>query len=340
MPPINVLVMIHGMSPEPEPHSPFDSQGKFWGYNEFWANLCQEQPDLPNLFPQSFIGVEWGHELPQPSLPSVEQLREDQRLTRAQNFVNQRIAYDNLVKAPNDNNVTLSLFSGRGADIPLLTPMVRALVVGLRESIVTRGLGDVIYYTSEQGECYVRQTVYHQVLKKLAQYEQEQDVRIHLIGQSLGVTLTHDFLYGLFAPNHEPGFYKQASEEDKERFKTWRQKRQNGQLKLGSLTSTASQLPLFMMRTQKLVDRLAKGELIDAKDIGIDNSNQIQWQLFYDIDDLLGFGTRRLYNAANAIKEYQVDTGDNPGDAHTGYWQNRMVIEQTAQLLYDNASRP
>ena len=340
MPPINVLVMIHGMSPEPEPRSPFDSQGKFWGYNEFWRNVCEEQPALLNLFPEGFIGVEWGHELPQRSLPSVEQLREDQRLTRAQNFVNKKIAYDNLAKDPHSNNVTLSLFSERGADIPLLTPMVRSLVVGLRQSIVTCGLGDVIYYTSEQGECFVRQTVYHQVLEKLAQYEQEQDVRIHLIGQSLGVTLTHDFLYGLFALDHEPGFYKQASEEDKQRFKTWRQKRQNGQLKLGSLTSTASQLPLFMMRKQELVDRLAKGEPIEAKDIGIEDSNQVQWQIFYDIDDLLGFGTRRLYNSANAIKEYQVDTGDNPGDAHTGYWQNRTVIKRTAQLLYDNASKP
>lgn len=340
MPCINVLVMIHGMSPEPEPRSPFDSQGKLWGYNEFWHNLRQEQSQLTNLFPQDFIGVEWGQELPQSPVASVAQLREDQRLTRAQNFVNDRVAYDNLVKDPHPNNVTLSLFSGRGADIPMLTPMVRALVVGLRESIVTRGLGDVIYYTSEQGECYVRQTVYHQVLEKLVQYEKEPDIRIHLIAQSLGVTLTHDFLYGLFAPNHEPGFYKQTNKQDKERFELWRQKRKDGQLKLGSLTSTASQLPLFMMRKQELVDRLAKGELIDAKDIGIEDSSKVKWQLFYDVDDLLGFGTRRLYNTANAIKEYQVDTGDNPGDTHTGYWQNRTVIKRTAQLLYENASRP
>jgi len=331
--------MIHGMSPEPEPRSPFNSEGKFWGYNEFWKALCEQEPKLSNLFPQGFIGVEWGHELPQFPLPSVDQLREDQRLTRAQNFINEQVAYDNLIKDPDPNNNTLSLFSGRGIDFPNLTPLVRALVVGLRESIVMRGLGDVVYYSSTPGECYVRKTVYSQVLQKLDPYLDESEVRIHLIGQSLGVTLTHDFLYGLFKPNDDytPGFYQQGEDVDVERFKKWRQKAQNKQLKLGSLTSTASQLPLFTMRKQDLVNQLARGKRINAKDIDIVDSDRVQWQIFYDVDDLLGFGTRRLYDAARAIKEYQVDTGDNPGDAHTGYWQNRTVIEKTAELLFENA---
>ncbi len=338
MSPINILVMIHGMSPEPEPRSPFNSEGKFWGYNEFWKALGDQAPKLSNLFPQGFIGVEWGHELPESPLPSVDELREDQRLTRAQNFINQRVAYDNLTKDSDPNNNTLSLFSRRGIDFPNLTPLVRALVVGLRESIVTRGLGDVVYYSSTHGECYVRKTVYSQVLQQLDPYLNEPEVRIHLIGQSLGVTLTHDFLYGLFKlnDNYTPGFYQQGEDVDVERFKKWRQKAQNKQLKLGSLTSTASQLPLFTMRKQDLVNQLARGELINAKDIAVD-SDRVQWQIFYDVDDLLGFGTRRLYKATRAIKEYQVDTGDNPGDAHTGYWQNRTVIEKTAELLFENA---
>lgn len=269
----------------------------------------------------------------------MDELREDQRLTRAQNFINQRVAYDNLTKDSDLNNNTLSLFSRRGIDFPNLTPLVRALVVGLRESIVTRGLGDVVYYSSSQGECYVRKTVYSQVLRQLDPYLNESEVRIHLIGQSLGVTLTHNFLYGLFKLNDDytPGFYQQGEDVDVERFKKWRLKARNKQLKLGSLTSTASQLPLFTMRKQDLVNQLARGELINAKDIDIVDSDRVQWQIFYDVDDLLGFGTRKLYNTVRAIKEYQVDTGDNPGDAHTGYWQNRIVIEKTAELLFENA---
>ncbi len=341
MSPVNILIMIHGMIPDAIPKSPFDSSsdGKYLGYKGFINALIARQPELQTIFEDRFIGVEWGQEQPGEENLSTDALRPDHRLTRAQNFINQRIAYDNLVKDPDTNNVTMSLFKGSGVDFPLLTPMVRWLVVGLRESIVTRGLGDVLYYTSAEGECLVRKTVYKQVLAKLDPYRDKPLVQLHFIGQSLGVTLTHDFLYGLFNPkvDYIPGFIEQGDEEDITRFNLWRQKAQNRQLQLGSLTSTASQLPLFLMRKQELVNRLANEQLIDAKNIGILDSNRIQWQLFYDVDDLLGFGTRRLYNCGQAIKEYQVDTGDNPADAHTTYWNNDFVIERTAELLFSNS---
>jgi hypothetical protein len=342
MSPVNILIMIHGMIPDSNPKSPFEisSNGKYLGYNDFFKALIEKQEELKTIFFNGFIGVEWGQEQPGEENLATDDLRADHQLTRAQNFINQRIAYDNLVKDPDENNVTMSLFKGSGFDFPLLTPMVRWLVVGLRESIVTRGLGDVLYYTSSQGECLVRKTVYKQVLAKLDPYRNEPLVRLHLIGQSLGVTLTHDFLYGLFNPKADyiPGFIEQGDAEDIERFNLWREKAQNKQLQLGSLTSTASQLPLFLMRKQELVNRLANEQLIDAKNIGILDSNRIQWQLFYDVDDLLGFGTRRLYNCDRAIKEYQVDTGDNPADAHTAYWNNDFVVEKTAELLFINST--
>jgi hypothetical protein len=297
---------------------------------------------LENIFNDRFIGVIWGHEQPGEENKAPDDLQADRQLTRAQNFINDRIAYDNLVKDPDPNNVTMSLFKGSGIDFPLLTPMVRGLVVGLRESIVTRGLGDVLYYTSAEGECHVRKTVYRQVLGQLERYLDEPEVRLHLIGQSLGVTLTHDFLYGLFNPKvgYTPDFIKQeqGDPEDRKRFELWRNKAQNGTLKLGSLTSAASQLPLFLMRKQELVNQLANKQFINARNIGIVDSDRIQWQLFYDVDDLLGFGTRRLYNCDRAIAEYQVDTGDNPGDAHTAYSNNFSVVEKTAQLLLINST--
>jgi hypothetical protein len=330
---VNVLIMIHGMIPNEHQRSPFKSSedGKFWGYDKFFETICNKQSRLKEIFENKFIGVEWGHELPGEESILSDKLRDDHKLTRAQNFINKRIAYDNIVKDPDPNNVTMSIFSKSGIDFPTLTPLVRSLVVGLRESIVTRGLGDVLYYCSAQGECIVRKTVYKQVLEKLESYINEPDVRLHLIGDSLGVTLTHDFLYGLFNSdvNYIPGYEEQGDQEDVKRFMAWRQKAQSNQLKLGSLTSTASQLPLFLMRKQDLIDRLANEKLIDPKEIGITDSNHIKWQLFYDVDDLLGFGTRRLYGSGNAIKEYQVDSGDNPGDAHTAYWKNSFVADKT-----------
>ena len=52
------------------------------------------------------------------------------------------------------------------------------------------GVTDVFYYVSPEGEDHVRATVYHQVLSQLADYKDHPDVHLHLIGHSLGVTLT------------------------------------------------------------------------------------------------------------------------------------------------------
>lgn len=335
---VNILIMIHGMIPSA------DTKSHLEDYKIFWQKLEQTEPRLKNLFESgfshpdsnqkfSFIGVEWGHE------PERQggTLRNDQKLTDAQNFVNEQVSYNNLLKIPDDNNVTLRPFDSRG----FLLGAARGLFIDLRESIVTRGFGDVIYYTSSEGEKNVRSTVYHQVLVQLDKYLDEPEVQFHLIGQSLGVTLTHDFLYGLFNtdPNYKPGFIEQqqGSSEDRKRFQQWRDKAQNGQLKLGSLTSTASQLPLFVMRKQNLVDSLSKGELLKAANIGIVEANKIKWKLFYDVDDIIGFASRRLYDLGNAIMDIQVDSADNPAKAHTEYWGRPQVIEETAELLLINS---
>ncbi|HEY9824912.1 MAG TPA: hypothetical protein V6D19_05655 [Stenomitos sp.] len=368
MSPINILVLVHGMVPDDKPRDPLitpeEPQGilgkifddrKIVIYQEFWEKLVEKQPELSTLFEEfthkasdgknytfPFIGVEWLHELPASPKPSVNELYDDQRLMRAQNFVNERVAYKVLREVKEENNHVMKLLGGDwglGFDAPTLL-VVRNLIVALRETIITRGLGDVVYYASADGEEQIRKRAYHQVLSQLHPYLNEPDVRLHLWGQSLGVTLTHDFLFGLFNrdPSYTPGFLKQVeNEEDRTDFELWRKKAQKGELRLGSLTSTASQLPILLMRSQKVVDSFANEQLLDATNIGITDPSRVCWNIFYDVDDLLGFGTRRLYNHKQAIQEFQVDTGDNPGDAHTNYWKNTVVQEKTAQLLYANA---
>jgi hypothetical protein len=328
---INVLVMIHGISPQSVPTS-YAAE-----YAAFWKSLTEAEPQLLSLFKSPPIEVEWGNELPGQEALAIDKLRADHRLTRAQNFVNQQAAYDNLVRDPHPNNRPMSLFRTGNADFPWFTPLARFAIAQLREQLITRGLGDVLYYTSRDGETRIRRAVYGQVLGQLDPYLNEPDVRIHLIGQSLGVTLSHDFLYGLFAPGHEPGFCNQGEQEDVDRFMKWREKAQNDELKLGSLISTASQLSVLTMRKQEMVDVLAKNQHLKVSDIGIKTSDRIKWKLFYDVDDVLAFGTRRLYDAVDAIQEIQVDTGDNPVTVHIQYWQNKTVIRETANLLLENA---
>ena len=85
-----------------------------------------------------------------------------------------------------------------------------------------------------------------------------------------------------------------------------------------------------------MIDKLFNHGGLDPADIGVVSSG-IQWKFFYDIDDVLGFASRNLYSPNNAIMDIQVDSGDLPPSAHAGYWENEVVIRETAKLFYDYA---
>jgi hypothetical protein len=94
------------------------------------------------------------------------------------------------------------------------------------------------------------------------------------------------------------------------------------------------------MRTQHLVDTLFNQELLDPAVIGILDQSTTHWLIFYDIDDVLGYATRRLYYSTPAIKDIQLDTGDWPDKAHHRYWENGTVIRETAKLILANSMEP
>jgi hypothetical protein len=170
------------MTPGVAPSDPSSSGGT---YDKFWKALQAHKPELKNMFPDGPILVEWGHQLS----PTENPVREDHRITEAERFVNEQVSYQNLKKHPGPNNVVVGDWG---------IPSVRQIVTSVREGVVSFGLTDVVYYCSEDGEIYVRAHVYNQVLVKMQPYVAVPNVRIHLFGHSLGVTVIHDFLFGLF----------------------------------------------------------------------------------------------------------------------------------------------
>jgi hypothetical protein len=318
----NVLVFVHGMTPDVAPSNPL-GQGKT--YDKFWKALQAHKPELKDLFPDGPIMVEWGHQLSPTEYPA----REDHMITEVERFVNEQVSYQNLKKHPGPNNVIVGDWG---------IPGVRQIATSVREGVVSFGLTDVVYYCSQDGETFVRAHVYNQVLVKMQPYLPEPNVRIHLFGHSLGVTIVHDFLFGLFKKGHRSDFVEQyqGGEWASEEFQRWRNKAQNGELTLGGLACAASQLPLMVLRKQVMIKKLFTHERLDPADIGVVSSG-IQWKFFYDIDDLLGFASRNLYSPNQAIMDIQVDAGDLPLSAHAGYWENEVVIRETAKLFYDYA---
>jgi hypothetical protein len=319
---VNVLVFVHGMTPNVAPSDPRSLGGT---YDKFWKALQAHKPELRNLFPSGPILVEWGHQRSSTENP----VREDHRITEVERFVNDQVAYHNIKEHPGANNVLTGDWG---------IPGVRQLVTSVREGVISFGLTDVVYYCSGDGEIYVRAQVYNQVLVAMQPYVAEPNVRIHLFGHSLGVTIVHDFLFGLFKRGHVSDFVEgyQGGVWASQEFQKWRNKAQNGELTLGGLACAASQLPLMVMRKQVMIDKLFNHEGLDPADIGV-VSPGIQWKFFYDIDDLLGFASRNLYSPNNAIMDIQVNSGALPQSAHVGYWENEVVIRESAQLFYDYA---
>jgi len=339
MPTANILIIIHGMTPDRGPTSPYPK------YEAFWRAMASAKPDLSHLISRR-IGVQWGHAMPStitdvdkawgfvPANGQMPAIRDDEKLTDAQRTIRNSVAYDEIRKSPGPRNRILEWFHGEVG-----IPLVRKVVTKMREDSFIPGMGDVVYYCSEDGETRVRQAVYHQILRGLDPFVNEPAVKFHLFSHSMGVTVTHDFLFGLFQAGHTPDFVArgQGSEEARKRYRRWREKAQNGELRLGALGFAASQLPLFVMRKQKCVDIFYAGKRLDPASIGVTSTDRVQWKIFYDVDDMLGYATRELYAPNDAIADIQVNCGMLPEKAHTGYWENKTVIKEMADLIADNA---
>jgi hypothetical protein len=140
----NVLVFVHGMTPDVAPSDPGKPGGT---YTKFWTALQGQKPELTNLFPDGPIFVEWGHQLSTTENP----VREDHKLTEVERFVNEQVSYKKLKTYPGPNNAITSDWG---------IPVIRQTVASVREGIVSFGLTDVVYYCSGDGEIYVRAHVY------------------------------------------------------------------------------------------------------------------------------------------------------------------------------------
>lgn len=343
MAPTHALVMVHGMVPDPSPSSPFPQ------YEAFWQALRRREPGL-NAAIARRIGVQWGHEMPYPLSPQdlatavawgynppadPTRTRPDEKLTDAQIYLGSRVIYNNVRSDPSPQNIVLK--RPLRPDDSLIF-FLRSVIEGLRENTLLRGFGDAVYYCSEEGEKITRRQVYGQILTQLDALNAPDELHLHLVGHSLGATVAHDFFYGLFAPNHRPDFLNQATRTARTQFEQWRAKAQSGILKLGSFVTMGSQLPLFVQRVQRLIEQLADNRALDPSVLGIAvNDPNPRWINFYDIDDLLGFPTRRMYTECPALVEVQVDSGDMPDRAHIDYWVTPDVINRTAALIAANA---
>lgn len=297
---IDVLIMIHGIVPQKKPAN------HNFRYNQFYQNMLSYQPKLEDL---RRIHVEYGHLLK----PGPAQA-DHQKLTQVQSRVEEKVMGMGGVE-------TLPFWW----DPPsLISTSIFPLMI--------HGIGDAIYYCSAEGEQAIRKAVYDQIIGQLREllitYER---ARIHIVSHSLGVTVAHDFLYTLFKPKDSGHTeYCSAPYGDHEcvQFLMEEREKDNRRIELGSYVTLCSQLPLFIMRKQSLIDKIYNEERLELPNIGI-NNNQVTWLSFFDKDDILAYASNWLYNHQGEIVERQVESGGTVS-AHEGIWNNKRVIKDSA----------
>ena len=334
----NLLVLCHGMTIalEPSDHAA--------DYDRLLSGLYERYPDLESRFSDT-VRLEYGHETPHDTdMP----LRPDERLTRAQRFIRERISYARISRTPSPEDELLPPRS------EFASLMLRKFTNPVRDTVVTLGLSDALYYASPDGEQAIRHVVYSQILDALDDCDDgESELRLHVIAHSLGATVMFDFLFGLFAApdvyrnGGAPDLVEEAEQDEKDeaaeaevRYARWRQQSerrdQAGRLKLGSLVTLGGQIPFFFMRKQALIDRLAENQPLEPEHIGIPRRGPPAWKVFYDVDDMLGYPVRGLFEAQGTIRQYQVDTHHLPHHAHARYWQHDKVLGEVGALLERN----
>jgi hypothetical protein len=314
--PLEVVVAIHGMTPE---HDKFDAREQ---YRQFFGALVDFEPEIERRVPKDRrVCVQWGHPIEGSVATDADEL-----LTAAEERIAALVDTQHTRNHPLPGDVVL-----HGIKAALgINPAMRLL----RQDIVVRGLGDVIYYISGDGERQVRRKVYDQVLSCISPLlEAGHHVRMHIFGHSLGCTIVHDFLFGLFSKNHKPDYRLQAEDDaSRRRFEIAHDAAGEKRLTVGGVAMAASQLPITLLRSPELVKALAAGHLLEPSRLGVGGKG-LQWIFLYDRGDPLGFPCRRLYLNTQEIADIEVDAGIFPKTAHGGYWTCPAVQEATARLF-------
>lgn len=335
---INILIFVDCLMLTDTSLAELNRYETLWKKVEKSHNLSERIEDI--------ISVDWGQDCER-----MSETRLDEKINQAQKFISEKLNLDRIRQNPSINNIVLSNSERE--------PWWRSLVQPMRDILFGAGNG-TIYYVGEDGRIAVQLVAYRQILEVLEKYRPqiEKDLkreeptiklRFHAIGDGLGAVVINDFLHGLFS--HTGKRLRKHSEQAKEpkivtsdvlqeekretveSYLFWRRAAQENRLELGSIVSIASQLPLMLLRSQRVVDAFANGETLQADEIGIPhNAKEIIWKVFYDIDDLQAFPVRPLFGAHPAIQDIQVDVGSGL-HTHINYWENQKLHEHIAELL-------
>lgn len=245
----------------------------------------------------------------------------------------------------------------------------RAIVPGARE-LMLKGVGDMFYYASEDGQNSVRLEVLSTILNAQGIQERLQNDRpfsITLFGHSAGSVIAFDFLLYLFA-NGEDGQQTRSNEASKKfsfinfeapsvknsklnllrggeslksNLEKFRDMAQNGKVRVRRLVTFGSPISQLVFRSDRFLEILAKGDRLNASQFGLDRNPEVfgeplegpRWINLWDKDDILAWPVEPLVQEedTNVVADIYTNVSSLISNAHNLYWDSKIVHEQIAK---------
>jgi hypothetical protein len=185
--------------------------------------------------------------------------------------------------------------------------------IGFGRYFLTVFMGDVVSYSSTEGERRLRNFVYRE-LDKIVRYESPS---FSILAHSLGSIIAYDYLFDLFG--------KPVSKR--------RRVRADGRQRLEHLFTTGSPIALFLLRKAHL---LLKAGALSKNPVGLRRPRG-SWLNFWNHQDVMAYPLERFF--PRLVSDRLVDTGSLIFNSHLGYWTNRHVAEQIADALFGTTGR-
>lgn len=295
---MEIPVFIHGITPDPEPRTHDPDYDHL--FELIQASLA-EKGKPP--FQEKSIRVEWGWD-------SNQTVQNDRYLAMTEKLVaEQAILIEQAMP-----DFTLN-------PLRLVSPLLRRTFL--------YGFADLFYYVSSDGESAVRQNVFSHLVNQIFGREAYRSAKVSLtlMAHSAGSVIAHDLLYHLF--RDEPSEVEMVNE--------LRGQVQAGRLRIRRFYTFGSPITPLIFRTDALLLKLYKRELLDPAILGLklsDNLSNPRWVNFWDKDDIAAYPVAFLYKNDNGIvKDQYLDLGDDFPAVHARYWTSKLLADYVAETF-------
>lgn len=326
-----ILILIHGISPESDPKPPDKA------YDKLLEMVNKALPEGNKFDDECIIKVNWGIGRDSVADAPFDDLYVDEYLAEVERRVGRKIVPIILDQEAHD---PLSLLSpGR-----LLRRLSRRFKV--REMLL-QVIPDLFYYVSADGERVIRNRIFKSIGENIVRrHRQEMDkgISLTIIGHSAGSIIAHDFLYHLFGKSNRQMDEDIKNDQAVAEVVKLREVQQAGRLRLRRLYTFGSPITAMLFRSNSLVKRVMEDIPIDPEDIGLREADNIapatpRWVNFWDVDDFASFPVAPFYKNENGIIEDKcidrdrVWTRDLLPSAHLWYWQSQEVADYIARTF-------